>query len=241
MSTAPTSSHTAADTSLVGLLGDSRARLVELLRSEPRSVAALAQEMDMSEVAVRHHLQVLESDGFVAGTTVRRSGRGRPGMRYALTDKARRLFPDNSAELANELMSYLSDEHGRSELQRFLRWRAGRHSERYAEALADAESVEDRVERLAGALSDDGFASTVETVTTPEGATVLELRQGHCAIQSVAEEHPELCAYEASTFKQLLGAKLSRRQTIAGGAEACVCHITVESSKDENDNRSTPQ
>jgi predicted ArsR family transcriptional regulator len=55
---------------------------------------------------------------------------------------------------------------------------------------------------------------------------VLQLRQDHCAIKAVAEEHPELCAYEASTFRKLLGAKLSRRQTIAGGADACICHIT---------------
>lgn len=223
---------TPSDSGLVGLLGDSRARVVELLRSQPQSVAALAKALELSEVAVRHHLQILERDGFVSAETVRRKGRGRPSSRYGLTDKARRLFPDNSAELANELLDFLSDEHGRSELQRFLRWRAERHAGRYAAALEGADSTGERVERLAQVLSDEGFASSVQTMTAPDGATVLELRQDHCAIKAVAEQHPELCAYEASTFKNLIGAKLSRRQTIAGGADACVCSITPADTND---------
>ena len=220
------------DSGLVGLLGESRARLVELLSAEPCSVAALAQQAQLSEVAVRHHLQILEREGLVSAETVRRSGRGRPSSRYTLTDKARRLFPDTSAALANELLEYLGDEHGRSELQRFLRWRAERHAGRYAAALEDIDTLDERVERLASVLSDEGFASSAQVVTTPQGATVLELRQEHCAIKAVASEHPERCAYEASTFKNLLGAKLSRRQTIAGGADACVCHITPVTTND---------
>ena len=224
---------TPADLGLVALLGDSRARLVQLLRTEPAPVSRIAEALEMSEVAVRHHLQILERDGFVSAETVRGKGRGRPSSQYALTDNARRLFPDNSAELANELLDYLGDEHGRSELQRFLRWRAERHAGRYAQALDGAETTGERVERLAEVLSTDGFASSAQTVTTPDGATVLELRQDHCAIKAVAEQHPELCAYEASTFKNLLGAKLSRRQTIAGGADACVCHITPVDMNDD--------
>jgi predicted ArsR family transcriptional regulator len=220
------------DSGLVGLLGETRARLVELLHEQPRSVASIAQALELSEVAVRHHLQILQSEGLVSAETVRGSGRGRPSAVYALTDKAIRLFPDNSAALANELLDYLGGEHGRSELQRFLRWRAERHAGRYSTALEGASTLDERVERLADVLSEEGFASSAEVVTTPEGATVLELRQGHCAIKAVAEEHPELCAYEASTFKNLLGAKLSRRQTIAGGADACVCHITPATPND---------
>ncbi len=220
------------DSGLVGLLGETRARLVELLHAEPRSVAVLAKSAELSEVAVRHHLQILQGDGLVSAETVRRTGRGRPTSMYTLTDKARRLFPDNSAALANELLDYLGDEHGRSELQRFLRWRAERHAGRYAAALEGASTLDDRVERLADVLSEEGFASSAAVLTTPEGATVLELRQEHCAIKAVAQEHPELCAYEASTFRNLLGAKLSRRQTIAGGADACVCSITPATTND---------
>ncbi len=215
---------------LVDLLGETRARVVHALRRQPATVADLAAGVGLSEVAIRRHLQTLTSEGLVTATTVRRVGPGRPSAHYRLTDKARRLFPDNSAELANELMGYLEQQHGRPELLRFLRWRVGRHAGRYAAALGDAQGVRERAESLAELLSADGFDSSVEPVTAPDGATTLQLTQGHCAIAEVAAEHPELCAFEASLFRDLLGAKLSRRETIATGATACVCHITPDQS-----------
>lgn len=215
---------------LLDLLGDTRAQVVELLRATPATAVELAEQLGISAVAVRRHLQALERDGLVDTETVRRVGPGRPSQRYGLTDRARRLFPDRSAELANELLEYLEEVHGRAALTGFLRWRQARHGERYAAHLAVADDTADRAEVLARLLSEDGFAAQVrhvEAAKAPKGATVLELRQGHCAIADVAEEHPEVCAYEAALFKQVLGASVSRKSTIAGGADACVCHITL--------------
>jgi predicted ArsR family transcriptional regulator len=215
-------------TTLLDLLGDTRAQVVELLRGQPATAAELAEQLGISAVAVRRHLQVLERDGLVDAETVRRDGPGRPSARYALTARARQLFPDRSAELANELLDFLEDEHGRAGLSAFLRWRQARHGERYAAHLAGADDAASRAELLAGLLSADGFAAQVNAVEAPDGATVLELRQTHCAIADVAEEHPEVCAYEAALFKQVLGASVSRKSTIAGGSSACVCHITPQ-------------
>jgi predicted ArsR family transcriptional regulator len=218
---------TEAETTLVDLLGETRARVVQALRGTTRTVAQLAELLGVSEVAVRRHLQVLERDGLVGAETVRRAGPGRPSQHYALTDRARRLFPDRNAELANELLDYLEEVHGRPALVGFLRWRQGRQSERYAAAVPGEDELDGRVARLADLLTDDGFPSSVAEVDVPEGATTLELRQEHCAIADVARDHPELCAYEAAMFQRLLGANVSRRETIAGGANACVCTITT--------------
>ena len=115
-------------THLVGLLGESRGRIVDLLRREPRSVGELAAVMGMSEVAVRRHLSVLERDGLVTAETIRRLGPGRPCAQYHLTDRGRRLFPDQSAQFACELLEFLEEEHGRSAVLRFFQWRQTRHS-----------------------------------------------------------------------------------------------------------------
>lgn len=213
---------------LVDLLGETRALIVERLRRQAHSVPELAAELGLTEVAVRRQVQVLERDGLVDAETVRKPGRGRPVAHYTLTDKARRLYPDGSAAFAKELLTFLEEEHGRAALLGFLRWRQQRQGARYAEALAAAEPEDHEASAtvLAELLSEDGFLSEVETVTDEDGRTYLELRQGHCAIKDVAEEHPEVCAYEAALFQKLLGGKLSRRQTIAGGAQACVCHLT---------------
>lgn len=215
----------ATDTiALVDLLGDTRAAIVHALRGGRRSVAELHGIVDLSEVAVRRQLQVMERDGLVASETVRRDGPGRPGAAWHLTERGRRLLPDASAELADELLTYLEDVHGRRELLAFLRWRSERNQARYAPAV-DGDAVGERVAQLAAALSDDGFLSEVDVITAPDGATVLELRQEHCAVRETAEAHPELCAWEAAMFSRVLGAKVSRKSTIAGGAAACVCHI----------------
>lgn len=222
-----TGSSTGTGTALVDLLGDTRARIVDLLRRDPSSVAALADRLDLSEVAVRRHLQVLERDGFVRAETVRRDGPGRPSAQYGLTDRADRLYPDNSAELANELFEYLEENYGRRALVGFLRWRQDRQGQRYAAAMAERRPADgtEAVGALAELLSLDGFASEAAEVDGPDGRPVIELRQRHCTVKDVAAEHPELCAYEAALFQQLVGGTLSRRQTIADGAGECICHI----------------
>jgi len=208
--------------SLVRLLGDPRARIVGFLRErEQATVAELAGLLDISEVAIRRHLAVLEDEGFVASRSVRQEGRGRPAAHYELTQDAQALFPHRYDRLASEVLDFLSEEHGRAGLRAFLRWRLARETAGLAEAVT-AEDLHERLRQLAAALSDAGFAATVER--DDDG---FRLVQNHCTIADVAKEHPEVCAYEAAAFSQVLGrdVTLSRRDTLATGANACVCTV----------------
>jgi DeoR family transcriptional regulator, suf operon transcriptional repressor len=211
----------AAARSLVSLLGEQRAAIVELLRRDGEaSVAELAAHLGISEVATRRHLGVLEDEGLLAARTVRQ-GRGRPAARYALTEAAGRLFPQRYDRFASEVLDFLTDERGREGLRAFLRWRLEREVAGLRSAVT-AEDLPSRLEQLADALSAAGFEATV----TPDGHG-FTLTQQHCAIADVAREHPEVCAYEAATFSQVLGrdVTLSRRETLANGANACVCCV----------------
>ena len=220
------------DPSLLDLLGDARARVMQLLRGTPQTVAGLACQMEISQGAVRRHVQALEADDLIQAQTVKRAGPGRPSYTYVLTDRGRRLFGDRTGDLAKELLAFLAAEHGPEALQEFLRWRQGRQAERYQRIMEPSASTAERAGLLADALSDDGFPSKV--VTPPDGAVTLELHQEHCAIADVATEHPELCAYEAALFRSVLGVDVSRRQTIADGAPACICTISdVASDPDD--------
>jgi predicted ArsR family transcriptional regulator len=219
---------TGTSRSLVSLLGEQRAAIVqELRRHHDRSVAELATHLGISEVATRRHLGVLEDEGLVAARTVRQ-GRGRPAARYELTDAAGRLFPQRYDRLASEVLDFLTDEHGRAGMRAFLRWRLEREVEGLRSAVT-AEALPERLEQLAAALSASGFDATV----TPDGRG-FALTQQHCAIEDVAREHPEVCAYEAATFSQVLGrdVTLSRRETLATGSTACVCCVTPRESQD---------
>jgi predicted ArsR family transcriptional regulator len=212
---------TDAAPSLVALLGEARAAIVERLRRSPdRSATELAEHLGISAVATRRHLAVLEEDGLVRAHTVRQ-GRGRPASRYRLTDAAGRLLPHRYDRLAAEVLEFLTERHGRETLREFLRWRMHREVRGLAEAVT-AEDLHDRLSQLADVLSRAGFDASVDG----DGST-FRLVQANCAIEDVAREHPELCAYEAASFARVLGDEVtvSRRATLAGGAPACVCTV----------------
>jgi predicted ArsR family transcriptional regulator len=224
----PMPSPTTASASLVGLLGDSRAAIVDHLhRSGSQPVAELAAHLGISEVATRRHLGVLVEDGLVEEREPRASG-GRPAACFALTDRAARLFPQSYDRFANELLDFLTVEHGRDGLLAFLRWRVDRQVDALAGAVQDG-PLEQRVARLAEALTSAGFVADVVHDGTSRSMPTLQLIQHHCAIEGVAREHPEVCTYEAAAFSRALGTdvQLSRRETIVGGAAACVCTVTA--------------
>lgn len=209
--------------SLVSLLGEQRASIVERLRRDGEaSVAELASHLAVSEVATRRHLAVLEDEGLVAAHTVRQ-GRGRPPARYALTEAAGQLFPQRYDRFAAEVLDFLSDAHGRDGVRAFLRWRLEREADGLRNAVT-AEDLHDRLQQLAAALSEAGFEASV----APNGDG-FALTQEHCAIYDVAKDHPEVCAYEAATFSKVLGrdVTLSRRHTLAAGSSACVCTVAA--------------
>lgn len=211
-----------ATPSLVALLGQARASIVEQLRRAPdRSVTELADHLGISAVATRRHLAVLEEDGLIQAHTVRQ-GRGRPASRYRLTPAARRLLPHRYDLLAAEVLEFLTERHGRETLREFLRWRMRREVRGLATAVT-AEDLHERLAQLAGVLSRAGFDASVDG-----DGTTFRLVQSNCAIEGVAREHPELCAYEAASFAQVLGDEVtvSRRATLAGGAPACVCTVS---------------
>ncbi|CAN5783965.1 transcriptional regulator [soil metagenome] len=221
-------SSTTANAPLIDLLGETRAQIVSLLHSGDATVADLAAQTGLTQVAIRRQLRELVSDQLIEGRTLRSSGPGRPATIYSLTPRGQRLFPDRSSELADDVLTFLHDERGKTEMIAFLRWRQKRQQEHYAGALDGIEQLDERIELLAELLSADGFLAEAQ----PD-ANGYELTQKHCAIKDAAASHPQLCAFEAALFREVLGARVNRRQTIAGGSATCVCDVRPRSNTTE--------
>jgi predicted ArsR family transcriptional regulator len=214
---------------LTDLLGATRARIVTELQTRAMTAGQVATALSITPAATRRHLAALAADGLVQSETVRDGSMGRPNERWSLAPRGKRLFPDRSAEFATDVLDHLEAVHGRAAVLDLLRARADQQAARYADQLADVVDPADRARRLADALSADGFAARVEE---QDDRRTLTLLQSHCAIEGIAREHPEICAHEAASFSRLLGTpaqavKVSRRQTIATGAAACVCRIDL--------------
>ncbi len=86
-----------------------RQRILAVLRErETASVVDLAEALDVTPMAVRHHLHVLLAEALVVPVHVERCGRpGRPRQLYALTPVAQGQFPDGSSTLSDLLLAEL--------------------------------------------------------------------------------------------------------------------------------------
>jgi predicted ArsR family transcriptional regulator len=84
----------------VSELTDAKRRIVERLkRVESATAPELAAGFELTDTAMRQHLEGLEALGLVERTTGTPNGRGRPPLAWSLTALAHDLFPDRHAEL----------------------------------------------------------------------------------------------------------------------------------------------
>jgi len=207
--------------------GTTRRRVLELVAAEgPVSAAELAQALGLTSAAVRRHLGTLEDDGTIvvheAGPSTGR--RGRPARRYVVSARGQSDLAGGYSELAAQVMRHLRDVGGHEAVARFAADRYDAVVQRFAPRLT-ATDPEGRAAQLADLLAAEGYAASVR----PVGPLVptVQLCQGHCPVQHVAEEFGELCEAEAKAFSQLLGTHVQRLATIAGGAHACVTNIPI--------------
>lgn len=209
--------------------GTTRRRVLELVAADgPVSAADLAHALGLTPAAVRRHLGVLEDEGTVA---VHEAGpasgrRGRPARRYVVSTAGQAELSGAYPDLAAQALRFLRDTAGAAAVEAFAAARVDELAARYAPRL-DADDVVGRAAQLADSLSADGYAATARPVP---GTSAVQLCQGHCPVQHVAQEFPELCEAEAQVFSRLLGSHVQRLATIAGGAHACTTNVPVRAA-----------
>lgn len=222
---------------LVTLLGESRATITRALKRDgEHSAPELAELLDISDVAVRRHLAKLAEAELITERTVKQE-RGRPVALYRLTRRGERLFPHRYVQVVDELIDFLDAEECQTGLGEFLRWRRDRQARSYTETV-DGDDLSERLHQLSRALEGAGYEAEVRE--TEDG---FELTQTHCAVYEVARKHPEFCANEAATFRQVLGedVQVSRDQTLADGDTKCVCTVTTRRADGQEHDRQEGQ
>src|SRR5258705_4602498 len=83
-----------------------RGRIVTLLRGTTKTVNELAEELELTDNAVRSHLLTLERDGLVRQGGLQRGTR-KPHFAYELAPEAENLFPKAYDALLNQLIAVL--------------------------------------------------------------------------------------------------------------------------------------
>ena len=202
----------------------------EVLQRGPVTATELAGVLGLTSAGVRRHLDGLLADGLVtvwdaeANGPNGRRGRGRPARRFVLTDAGHAAMTAAYDDLAAAALQFISDLAGEDAVRRFATARAGQLTSRYGPSVAAAGADPHlRAEALARALSTDGYAATTRSLPVAGGQ--LQLCQGHCPVQHVAERFPQLCEAETTAFSQLLGVHVQRLATLAHGAHVCTTHV----------------
>ncbi|MGP3981483.1 helix-turn-helix transcriptional regulator [Streptomyces sp. KR80] len=201
-----------------------------ILDHGPSTAAELAQRLELTQAAVRRHLDSLVSDGVVEPREQRvygSRGRGRPAKVFALTDCGRDAFDQAYDTLAVDALRWIAQiagggEKGDAAVAAFARARMAAQAEGYREAV-DRAAPEDRTEALAEALTADGYAATARSAPRPHQGE--QLCQHHCPVAHVAEQFPQLCEAETEVFSRLLGTHVQRLATIAHGDGVCTTFI----------------
>ncbi|MGO1910914.1 helix-turn-helix transcriptional regulator [Corynebacterium sp. AOP36-E1-14] len=202
--------------------------LAQILRNGPVSATDISDALGLSAAGVRRHLDNIVSDGLAETVEAPRSAngrtRGRPARQYRLTDAGRGRFGHDYDTLALLALRALRETGGDDAVAAF----ADQRMQELFGSVEDDESgdapgaVVDRAGRIAEALTDRGYAATVN-----EAATGVQICRHHCPVQDVAHEFPELCAAEHRVVTELLGHHTQPLATIADGNGICTTHIPL--------------
>ncbi|WP_136520286.1 MULTISPECIES: helix-turn-helix transcriptional regulator [Cellulomonas] len=203
-----------------------RRRVLRIVASDgPVSAADLAAALDLTAAGVRRHLAALEQAGQVVVHEGRGGarGRGRPARRYVVTGEGQATLSQRYAEIASEALRFLAEAAGPEAVERFAEQRVRELETRHAAAVdAAGDDVGARAHALADALAGDGYAASARPVP---GAAAVQLCQGHCPVQDVAAEFPQLCEAETRAFSRLLGVHVQRLSTLTTGGHVCTTSV----------------
>ncbi|MBR7742230.1 HTH domain-containing protein [Phycicoccus sp. BSK3Z-2] len=202
----------------------------------PVSIAALTTVLGVTETAVRRHVDSLHTDGLVEPREVggpRR--RGRPAKAWVVSSAGHRALSADYDDLAGEALRFLRRTAGPDAVQAFAEERMAGLEQRIAEELATSpDDPAERAEALVRALTAEGYSASARPVGTPDAPhalTGVQLCQGHCPVQHVASEFPELCEAETEAFSRLLGVHVQRLATLAHGDHVCTTFVPTPTTE----------
>jgi predicted ArsR family transcriptional regulator len=176
--------------------------MVGLLRTAPRTVDDLAAALGLTDNGVRQHLTVLERDGMVRQTGVRRGlGAGKPAAVYELHPEAEPLLSRAYAPVLATLLEVLADELPLAQTRRVLR-ETGR---RIAGTVGGRASGDLQARARAGAEILTALGGSVDVEVRRGGA---RLRGTACPLATATSRSPHVCHAIESLIAEITGAKV---------------------------------
>lgn len=191
-----------------------RSRLLALLREGAWTVDDLARRLELTDNAVRFHLEALMSAGTVTRSGLRRGeGAGQPAVFYSLTPAAEQSFSRAYAPVLIALLDEMRDRMTTTQLLAFLK-RVGRRLGR--DLPPQSGSLLNRARGASDLLNALGGVTTVE-----KSADGYRIEGRACPLASAVEADNCVCAAVTSLVAEVVGAEVTERCDRSGRPRCC--------------------
>jgi len=185
-----------------------RMEVLELLRRKGRSSAeTIANDLGVTPNAARQHLTNLEREGLVVSQP-ERSGRGRPSLIFALTERADSVFPKRYGQLATMVLQEVQEMGGPEALDEVFARVAARHADAIEKDLRGL-AFEEKLHRVVAWIGRAG--TLVEQSEGPEG---IQVTIHNCPFRNTALKFPQVCTITPQLISRLTGAAISQSDSI---------------------------
>lgn len=186
-----------------------------------QTATALADELQVSPMAIRQHLQTLKAEQWVTYREERRP-MGRPVKLWQLTEQSAERFPNRHADLMVDLLRSIQTVFGSDGVDKLVTERSQRQIQTYQSKLTDLvteQNWQHQVRAIAQLRTQEGYMA--EVIDQPDGN--LLLIENHCPICTAAQNCQQLCGAELEVFKAILGEAIAieRVEHILEGDRRC--------------------
>ncbi len=193
-----------------------RNEILRIIKIRGRAgVREISSALRVTPMAVRRHVQKLQSAGMVRTERVQR-GRGRPTDLCLLTDLGDGLFPKAYDRFCADLIHSIVQLDGEAQVERLFATRNNLLVRRFAERMTK-KSPGARVREAVRILNEEGYMAEGCAVNT---RTFL-ITEHNCAIAHIAQRYPQACQAELCFLAQVLGAEVQRQSHALKGDSEC--------------------
>ena len=198
------------------LISPAERRVLTYLKLVGRcEVKAIAGSLQVTGMAVRYHLAVLEKAGLVK-TARERRGVGRPHTVYSLSASADAFFPKEYESLASNLIRSIAVLDGESTVARLFEHMKKAEVARYCSRMA-GKPLRRRVAEMAKIMTEVGYMAKWRQLD----ARTFQITEYNCAISCVAQQCQQACEAELDMMQKLLNAAVSRKEHMVAGDSTC--------------------
>ncbi len=206
----------------VSELGDSRTKILEILRMGRCSIDELHSKLNISPTAIRQHLAILEKDSLIAKVPLR-TGAGRPRYVYSLTENAEHYFPKAYEMLASDLITEIYERWGREALMDILEG-IGRKRGNELLSMVQGETEEERLGSAVKLMNELGYY-----MDWKKGQGSYSVRVHNCLYSHLVKKHENfLCVHDQTFFKTLLSSNINMDHSRTRGAEYCSFYLVKD-------------